>query len=97
MLDKKLIREENVAWRIIEGEAVLIASKDSSVHSLSDVGTRIWQLADGNLTVGQIVDALNEEYEVEKDELEKDVIEFVESLSAEPLALVRLEDDQTEE
>ncbi len=90
MLDKKVTRDENVAWRIIGDEAVLLSAEDSSVHSLDAVGTRIWELCDGEKTVSEIIDQVVEEFEVDRDTAEKDVVEFIEELMQKEKSLVSL-------
>jgi coenzyme PQQ biosynthesis protein PqqD len=90
MLDKKVTRDENVAWRIIGDEAVLLSAEDSSVHSLDAVGTRIWELCDGEKTVSEIIDQVVAEFEVERETAEKDVVEFIEELMKKEKSLVTL-------
>jgi coenzyme PQQ biosynthesis protein PqqD len=90
MLDKKVTRDENVAWRIIGDEAVLLSAEDSSVHSLDAVGTRIWELCDGEKTVSEIVDQVVSEFEVDRETAEKDVVEFIEELMKKEKSLVSL-------
>jgi coenzyme PQQ biosynthesis protein PqqD len=90
MLDKKVTRDENVAWRIIGDEAVLLSAEDSSVHSLDAVGTRIWELCDGEKTVSEIIDQVVSEFEVDRETAEKDVVEFIEELMQKEKALVTL-------
>jgi coenzyme PQQ biosynthesis protein PqqD len=90
MLDKKVTRDENVAWRIIGDEAVLLSAEDSSVHSLDAVGTRIWELCDGEKTVSEIVDQVVSEFDVDRETAEKDVVEFIEELMNKEKSLVTL-------
>jgi len=90
MLDKKVTRDENVAWRIIGDEGVLLSAEDSSVHSLDAVGTRIWELCDGEKTVSEIIDQVVSEFEVDRETAEKDVVEFIEELMQKEKALVTL-------
>jgi coenzyme PQQ biosynthesis protein PqqD len=90
MLDKKVTRDENVAWRIIGDEAVLLSAEDSSVHSLDAVGTRIWELCDGEKTVSEIVDQVVSEFEVDRETAEKDVVEFIDELMKKEKSLVSL-------
>ena len=92
MLDRVVSRNKDVAWRIIENEAILISAEDSMLHSLDEVGTRIWELSDGSNTVEQIIDTIFEEYEVDRETAEKDVIEFVTNLASEKLGLLIVSD-----
>lgn len=66
--------------RIVDNEAVIIHTQGNSVHMLNEVGTRVWELADGTRTTEQIVAILVEEYDVEEAEAERTVTTFVEEL-----------------
>lgn len=92
MLDKVVSRNKNVAWRIIEGEAILVSAEESMLHSLDEVGTRIWELSDGTNTVRAIVNSICDEFEVDHQQAEADVIEFVNNLSSDKLRLLVLTD-----
>ncbi len=85
---RKPKRNRNVAWRVIEEEAILISSEDSMLHSLDEVGTLIWELADGEHTIDQIVDRICEDYDVERERAHKDTVEFLENLAGDELKLV---------
>ncbi len=63
------------------------ATPDDALHyfeeeggAVSEVGSRIISLIDGQRTVGQIVDTLCEEFEVQPEECEREVGRFVELL-----------------
>ena len=86
--DRKPKRNKNVAWRVVEQEAILISSEDSMLHSLDEVGTLIWEMADGEHTVDQIVDRICDEYDVERERAHKDALEFLEKLAGEEMKLV---------
>ncbi|MBN1426123.1 PqqD family protein [Candidatus Fermentibacteria bacterium] len=90
MLDKVVARNKDVAWRVIDGEAILISAEDSMLHSLDEVGTRIWELADGATTVRSIIESICGEFEVEDTQAENDVLEFVTNLSSDKLRLLVL-------
>lgn len=74
-------REPNVAWRVLDGAAVLIAPRSPKIETLNPVGTRIWELADGR-PLEAIVEAIVNEFEVARTEAQHDVEHFVQDLSA---------------
>jgi len=43
------------AWRVYEGEAVIVSPADSTLHTLNAVGTVIWEAADGRTAMDAIV------------------------------------------
>lgn len=85
----KISHKRNLAWRIIDGEAIIVTSKDSSIHSLNRVGTRIWELCDGKRTAGDISKIISEEFEVTSEKAFKDIEEFLGALSSKGIVTVR--------
>ena len=47
-----------VAGRVIDGEAVLVLAESSKVQILNEVGARVWELADGTRSLAQIIDTI---------------------------------------
>ena len=58
-------------------EGTLILVDSGQVFELNLLGADIWKLCDGERTVGEVVDDLLNRYDVERDELEKDVRAFL--------------------
>lgn len=80
-LGQVIQRQTEVPWRLIEGEAVLITPVDSTMHSLNDTGTCIWEAIDGQRTLKQVAKIVADEFAVNRDRAEKDTLWFVECLS----------------
>ena len=74
--------------RTIDGEAIVITPHDSTLHTLNDTGTFIWDRADGTRTLEQIAQELLLEFEVDEAELRQDAIAFVEEAVQRGLMLV---------
>lgn len=85
--DRTFIRAANVAWRVLDGSAVLVAPGSPAIRTLNAVGTRVWELADGR-DVAEIVDAVVNEFEVSRTQAEQDVNTFIESLKGQGLLTV---------
>ena len=67
-----------VASRLVDGVAVAVTASDSTLHTFeNEVATEIWGLADGQRSVGQIVDRIVADFEVERAQAERDVVEFM--------------------
>ena len=75
-----LVRSPFVAWRIIEGEAVIISPQERELHHLNEVGTEIWRMADGSRTLSQIAHQLSRIYEITPEEILLDVIAFAQEM-----------------
>jgi Coenzyme PQQ synthesis protein D (PqqD) len=73
--------EENVS-RDVAGEDAVLVCKDGMYYGLEEVGARIWTLVAEPRTVGEICDTLLDEYEVEPDVCERDVIALLGELAA---------------
>lgn len=76
-----LKRSPDIRFRIIDGEAVVVRQKAAEVVVLNEVGARILDLAGGTTPVAAWVEALAAEYEVERAELERDVLAFAGELA----------------
>ena len=78
-------RHPRVAARDFGDEAVLIDPDRNMVRMLNQVGSRIWALADGSRSEGEIVAALIAEYEVSPDRARTSVREFLDDLTSREL------------
>jgi hypothetical protein len=68
------------AWRVYDGRAVIITPEDSRLHSLNEVGTLVWEAADGRTPVTEIVARVCGEFDVTAERAAADVDAFVEDL-----------------
>lgn len=80
-LSDRIQRQKNIAWRLIDGEAVIITPADSTMHSLNETGTRIWELLGQNQTVAQVADRIRQEFDVSPEVAQKDTLWFIQCLS----------------
>jgi hypothetical protein len=80
-LNHVIQRQNEVAWRLIDGEAVVITPVDSTMHSLNDTGTRIWEAIDGQRSLKEVAQVLAAEFAVDRDRAQKDTLWFVECLA----------------
>lgn len=75
-------KKKNVAWRVIEGEAVLIPAERQTIDRESlevcnQTGTAIWEAIDGKSTVAEIIKRIIDDYEVNFKEAESDITSFL--------------------
>ncbi len=73
----KISKNEKIAGRIIEGQAFVVTTKDSTLHLFNEVGTRIWQLLEEEKNFKKIVEQIYAEYDVDQLTAERDVCEFI--------------------
>lgn len=81
-------RRADVVSGEVAGEAVLVTPSQARVRMLNEVGSRVWDLADGEMTLQQMADVLVSEYQVTPDLATADVLAFVEELVAADLVEV---------
>jgi hypothetical protein len=78
-------RNPKLAWREIDGEAVIISPEDSHVHELNETASFIWTNADGQHSVDEIAGVMAGKYDVALAMAKSDVTELIEILSAKGL------------
>jgi hypothetical protein len=68
-----------------EDGAVLLDIEQGICFSLNPVGLKIWELLKKRYSVGQIADALAQDFSVPRSQLLSDVVEFLQSLETKRL------------
>ena len=84
-LEKRYQRNPDMVSRLIGDEFILVPIRRNvadleSVFTLGGTGVRIWELIDGRLTVGELLARLVEEFEIEPEQAEADLVEYLQSL-----------------
>ena len=77
----------DVVSRVVAGEAVVLSPKQYIVRMFNEVGTRIWELADGTKTPAQIATLLVEEYDVSLVEAQTQTSQFLSELDGRGLLI----------
>lgn len=81
MINKYIsIKADNIAYRIIDGEAVIVDLKKSTFHTLNPVGSFIWEELDGQNTLKDIAKKLSQKFEVDLETSENDCVDFINDL-----------------
>lgn len=76
-LDRVLKHRDDVRYRVVGDEAVVVRQNAAEVLAVNDVGARILELIDAKTNLAQVVDTMSTEYEVARDVLVVDVENFV--------------------
>ncbi|MCM8783654.1 MAG: PqqD family protein [Candidatus Omnitrophica bacterium] len=84
-LDKVFKKNTELAWRIIDNETMIIPLDEQTVDTekievLNPTATCIWELINGENTLKEIIEKICEEYEIEYEEAEKEVLGFIRDL-----------------
>ena len=69
----------------LAGEAVILSLKSGQYFGLNEVGARIWNLIQEPKTVGAVLEAVLEEYDVALDQLERDLFALLEQMATNEL------------
>lgn len=73
-------RNENITWKEFGTESILLDLKSGDFFDVNDVGLMIWQQADGQRTVKEIIQTLTASFDASDDEMIADVREFLREL-----------------
>ena len=84
-LDSTVTASDPVVSRQVANEIVLLNMETGAYYGLDPVGARMWELLSQGNTVRQVVDTLTPEYDVEAQQLEYDLLEFLARLGAKGL------------
>jgi hypothetical protein len=84
-LAKRYQTNPDIVSRLIGDELILVPIRRNvadleAVFTLGGTGTRIWELIDGRLTAGELLARIVEEFEVEPEQAEVDLGEYLQSL-----------------
>lgn len=85
LLEARYERDPNVVTREIAGERILVPIRKqvadmAAIYVLNETGARIWSLLDGQRSLADIGRILEQEYSVESEIVQTDVVEIVEQL-----------------
>lgn len=92
-----LAQNSRTAYRILEGEAVIVDPSSSMLYSLNPVATLVWEVSSEGATVEEIVDRVMDEFEVERAVAERDCLEFAQDLVDRGLLVVTEEPKENQD
>jgi len=90
-LSSVIKRRPEVIEADINGEIVAMNIETGNCYALNSVGSQIWNFLDDPVQISGVCSRLNDEYDVEPEVCERQVVELLEELHAEELIEV-LED-----
>ncbi|MEK7449984.1 MAG: PqqD family protein [Planctomycetota bacterium] len=87
-LNKVVRKNESIAYRIIEGEALLVSPADNLIYPLNPVATRIWELLDNKRETHQIISIVSEEFDALPATIQNDTVSFIDELASKGLVVI---------
>lgn len=79
-LSTVLSRGEDFVFNEVDGELVMMNIETGSYASMNETGKSIWNLIEEPKSVDVILDALLEEYDIDRATAESEVLPFIEKL-----------------
>jgi len=89
MSDKYIARSTEIAARLLDGEMVIMSAVDSTLFTLNETATAIWNAADGVTPLREIVEQkVCQEFEILPEAAYQDVLSLVEELAQRGILLI---------
>ncbi|HYM23840.1 MAG TPA: PqqD family protein [Vicinamibacterales bacterium] len=79
---------DDVLFRDLDGEAVVLNLKSGTYFGLNPVATRMWQLMTEQRALTRVLESLIDEYDADPKVLEADLLELTRQLSAAGLCVI---------
>jgi Coenzyme PQQ synthesis protein D (PqqD) len=81
-IDSKPEKNPDVAYRALGSEegAVLLHLQSGEYHGVNELGLVVWELIDGERTVGEIIETVREQTDDAPPRLADDVVAFLDSM-----------------
>ena len=80
-------REEEVASKVIDGEAIIINLANGVYYSMDKVGALVWDVLQGGHSLEEAILAVTGHYDVSREQAESNVRDLVQELVQENLVL----------
>jgi hypothetical protein len=81
IITKRIAQAEDIIWRRIGDDIVIIKDDGLSTHILNKTAALIWELCDGSHGIDEIAASLCERYDVSLEEARADTRETIEDLT----------------
>jgi len=78
--DSILQRDTGQEFTYIDGEVVMLSIENGEYYGLDSVGSRIWELLEKEIQFEKLIDVLTEEYDVSREQCQKETLEYLEEL-----------------
>lgn len=83
----RFVRDTKIIEQEAAGTVVLVHMDNGKYYSLEGIGSRAWELCDGQKTVAEIARALETEFDAPLETIERDLIELLTDLANENLVV----------
>lgn len=87
-LDRRIVRKEEVLASNLDDEVVMMNLESDSYYGMNAVGSRIWDLLERPLAVAELCAKLQEEFDVDDETCQRDVLPFIQKTIDEKLVRI---------
>jgi Coenzyme PQQ synthesis protein D (PqqD) len=84
-LNDRLEASPDVVARVVGGETMLLDLASGTYFGLDDIGGKIWDLIERGSSLAQVCNAIEQDYAVEREVLEQDVLKLAAELAEKQL------------
>jgi hypothetical protein len=82
---ERFVRSQSVVARVVGGETLIVPIRAkvgdlASIYTFNGTGSLIWKLLETPKTVEQVAVAVAQEYEIDAEQAERDVMDFMSEL-----------------
>ena len=88
-MNSKVTLSDQVMFRDLGGEMVLLNIETGKYYGLDEVGARMWALLEEHGVLQAAFDAMLDEYDVSEEQLQADLIRLVDKLADHQLVMIR--------
>ena len=88
-LDSVVVVPDEVVFRELQGEAVILNLASSTYFGLDAMGTRIWQLCEAHGSLRAVWEAIQQEFDAPGETLQSDLLAFIDDLCSKGLVTVQ--------
>jgi len=88
-LETTVARANDLLATDLDDETILMSIEQSSYYGMEKTARRIWELVEKPIKVADLCSQMAEEYRVEPEVCERDIITFLEELFKEKLVIVQ--------
>ncbi len=78
--NSRFVRNPDLVSADMDGDLVMMSIENGEYYGIGGVGSRIWELLEQPVSLGQITETITSEFDVEADRCRADAIDFAKKL-----------------
>ncbi len=87
-LESKVTIPESLFMQEVDGETILLDANSEEYFSLNETGTMFYKLLKEESSLQDVIEILQETFEISKEQLERDLLSFTTALQEKKLLVV---------